>query len=45
VSYDLNAGRYLVDSFVNQEPQISWSADELTEDRYTPDAIRQMGVR
>ncbi len=45
VSYDLNAGRYLVDSFVNQETQISWSADELTEDRYTPDFIRQMGVR
>jgi len=45
VSYDLNAGRYLIDSFVNQEPQISWNADELSEDRYTPDSIRRLGVR
>jgi hypothetical protein len=45
VSYDLNAGRYLVDSFVNQEAQISWFADELQKDRYTPDSIRRLGVR
>ena len=42
---DLNAGRYLAGSLVNQEPQISWNADELQEDRYTPDAIRRLGVR
>ncbi len=42
---DLNAGRYLAGSLVNQEPQINWSADELREDRYTPEAIRRLGVR
>ncbi len=45
VSHDLNASRYLVDSFYNQEPQLSWNAEELTEERYTPDAIRRLGVR
>lgn len=45
VSYDLNAGRYLVGGFTNQEPQINFFADELDEKRYTPDAIRQLGVR
>ena len=42
---DLNAGRYLAGSLVNQEAQISWKADELQADRYTPDAIRRLGVR
>lgn len=42
---DLNAGRYLAGSLVNQEAQINWNADELQEDRYTPDAIRRLGVR
>lgn len=45
ISYDLNAGRYLVLGFTNQEPQINFFADELKEDRYTPDAIRRLGVR
>ena len=45
VSYDLNAGRYLVLGFTNQEPQINFFADELNEDRYTPDSIRRLGVR
>ncbi|CAM9134817.1 unnamed protein product [Phaeothamnion confervicola] len=45
VTYDLNAGRYLVDSFVNQEQQINFFADELNEERYTPDSIRRLGVR
>ena len=44
-TYDLNARRYLTSSLVNQEPQINWFADELEEDRYTPDAIRRLGVR
>lgn len=44
-TYDLNAGRYLAGSLVNQEQQINWNADELSEDRYTPDAIRRLGVR
>lgn len=42
-TYDLNAGRYLAGSLVNQQAQISWNAGELTEDRYTPDSIRRMG--
>ncbi len=45
VVYDLNAGRYLVDSFINEEPSSNYNADELEEKRYTPDAIRQLGVR
>ncbi len=45
VSYDLNAGRYLVGGFTNQEPPINFFADELKEDRYTPDSIRRLGVR
>ncbi len=45
VSYDLDAGRYLVGGFTNQEPQINFFADELKEDRYTPDSIRRLGVR
>lgn len=45
ISYDLNAGRYLVLGFTNQEPQINFFADELKEDRYTPDSIRRLGVR
>lgn len=45
ISYDLNAGRYLVLGFTNQEPQINFFADELNEDRYTPDSIRRLGVR
>ena len=44
-TFDLNAGRYLAGSLVNQEAQISWDATALTMDRYTPDAIRRMGIR
>lgn len=45
VSYDLNAARYLVMGFTNQEPQLNFFAEELKEDRYTPDSIRRLGVR
>ena len=45
VSYDLNAGRYLASTFINQETQINFFADELNEERYTPDSIRRLGVR
>lgn len=45
VSYDLNARRYLVGGFTNQETQINFFADELNEERYTPDSIRRLGVR
>jgi hypothetical protein len=44
-TYDLNAGRYLARTFINQETQINFFADELNEERYTPDAIRRLGVR
>jgi len=45
VSYDLQNGRYLVSAMKNEEPMVNYSADELKDDRYTPDAIRQLGVR
>lgn len=45
VTYDLNAGRYTAQEFFNQEPSINHFADELQLDRYTPDAIRRIGVR
>jgi len=45
VSYDLNAGRYLVGGFTNQEKPINFFADELNVERYTPDSIRRLGVR
>lgn len=45
VSYDLNAGRYLANAFINHETQINFFADELNEERYTPDSIRRLGVR
>lgn len=45
VVYDLNAGRYTAQEFFNEEPSINHFADELTMERYTPDAIRRIGVR
>ncbi|HBF99211.1 MAG TPA: DUF1329 domain-containing protein, partial [Alphaproteobacteria bacterium] len=45
ISYDLNAGRYLANAFINHETQINFFADELNEERYTPDSIRRLGVR
>jgi hypothetical protein len=44
-SYDLQNGRYLAEAFKNQEPTINNQADELQPDRYTPDRIRNLGVR
>ena len=45
VVYDLQAGRYLALAMQNEEPGINYFADELDESRYTPNAIRQLGVR
>lgn len=45
VVYDLQAGRYLSLAMTNEEPQINYFADELDPNRYTPAAIRQLGVR
>jgi hypothetical protein len=45
VVYDLQAGRYLALSMQNEEPPVNYFADELDPSRYTPNSIRQMGVR
>lgn len=43
--YDLTNGRYLVGGLINEEPAVNFFATELQEDRYTPAAIRRLGVR
>lgn len=43
--YDLQDGRYLAGSLRNEEPPVNYSANELTEARYSPDAIRRLGTR
>ncbi len=45
VVYDLQAGRYLALAMQNEEPPVNYFADELDSSRYTPNSIRQMGVR
>ena len=45
VVYDLQAGRYLALSMQNEEPPVNYFADELDPSRYTPNSIRQLGVR
>ena len=43
--YDLISGRYLALSLRNEEPPVNYFADDLNEARYTPEAIRTLGVR
>jgi len=43
--YDLLSGRYLALSMRAEEPPVNYFADELSEARYTPEAIRTLGVR
>ena len=45
IVYDLQAGRYLALAMQNEEPPVNYFADEIDKNRYTPNAIRQMGVR
>ena len=45
IVYDLQAGRYLALALQNEEPAVNYFADELDTSRYTPNAIRQLGVR
>ena len=45
IVYDLQAGRYLALAMQNEEPAVNYFADELDASRYTPNAIRQLGVR
>lgn len=45
IVYDLQAGRYLALTMINEEPTTNYFADELDDDHYTPSAIRQMGTR
>ncbi|MBL9098617.1 MAG: DUF1329 domain-containing protein [Alphaproteobacteria bacterium] len=43
--YDLLSSRYLALSMRAEEPPVNYFADELNEARYTPEAIRTLGVR
>jgi len=45
IVYDLQAGRYLALALQNEEPPVNYFADELDKSRYTPNSIRQLGVR
>jgi hypothetical protein len=45
VVYDVISGRYLALSMRAEEPPVNYFADELQESRYTPEAIRTLGVR
>ena len=45
VVYDVLSGRYLALSMRAEEPPVNFFADELNEARYTPEAIRSLGVR
>ena len=45
VNYDILSGRYLVGGMRSEEPPVNYFADELNEARYTPEAIRSLGVR
>ena len=38
-------GRYLAGSLRNEEPPVNYTANELNEARYSPDAIRRLGTR
>lgn len=46
IVYDvLGQGRYLAGSMIIEEAPINFFADELNETRYTPEALRTIGVR
>lgn len=43
--YDLTSGRYLAGQMRNEQPPVNYFSDELNDNRYTPEAIRSLGVR
>jgi hypothetical protein len=46
IVYDLlGQGRYLASSMIIEEKPINFFADELNESRYSPEALRTIGVR
>lgn len=45
VTYDIAAGRYVIQGLKNQEPMMNFDADELTEEMFTPAAIRRIATR
>lgn len=46
IVYDLTGnGRYLAGSLVNEEKPFNFDADDLNANRYTPEALRTIGVR
>jgi hypothetical protein len=45
IVYDLQAGRYLAQSMQNEQRPINFFDNSLSINRYTPSAIKQLGVR
>jgi hypothetical protein len=45
IVYELTSGRYLTLNMRAEEPPINYFAEELSESRYTPEAIRSLGIR
>ena len=44
--YDLlGGGRYLANTMIGEERPPNPQADELNEERFTPEALRTLGVR
>jgi hypothetical protein len=44
--YDIqSSGRYLAGSLVSEEKPFNFEANELSESRFQPDALRTIGVR
>lgn len=43
--YDLLGARYLAGGLISEEVPINFFADELTDERFTPEALRTLGVR
>ncbi|NWH07535.1 MAG: DUF1329 domain-containing protein [Alphaproteobacteria bacterium] len=41
--YDLQTQNYWVDSLTNETSPVNFSAQDVSEDRYTPDALRSLG--
>ena len=45
ISYDLSAGRYVLQGLKNEQTMLNFSADEINEDQFTPAAMRQAATR
>ncbi|MDF1687922.1 MAG: hypothetical protein ACJAXQ_001291 [Parvibaculaceae bacterium] len=45
ITYDLTAGRYVIQGLKNQQTMMNFQANEINEDQFTPAAIRQQATR